>query len=40
MIVNTNDIKMNIINLITQIDDVDKLKVIYNIAENQTFRQG
>ncbi len=31
--VNANDLKINIINLITKINDVDKLKMIYNNLE-------
>ncbi len=30
---NTNDLKMDIISLVTKIDDVDKLKIIYKKAE-------
>lgn len=33
MTVNTNDIKMNIINIITRIEDIDKLERIYHALE-------
>ena len=33
MTINTNDIKINIINIITRMDDVDKLEEIYERLE-------
>lgn len=35
MTVNTNDIKMNIINIITRIDDADELERIYHSLEKE-----
>jgi len=37
MTINTNDIKMNIINIITKIDDADKLERIYKKLEKDEF---
>lgn len=38
MTVNTNDIKMNIINIITKIDDADKLERIYEELEKDEYK--
>ncbi len=37
MTVNTNDIKMNIINIIARIDDADELERIYHSLEKEKF---
>jgi len=38
MTLNTNDIKMNIINIISQIDDADKLERIYKNLEQDNLK--
>ena len=38
MTLNTNDIKMNIINILSKIDDVDKLERIYRNIEEDNFK--